>query len=249
VNSHAKLGLGDVDAVEGANLPKALWAYNIIRDAIITMKLLPGETLNEKETCAELGISRTPMREAVLRLAQEGLVNIVPSGGTFVNKIVMRKVIEGHLVRSSLEMRTIRLTARSFDPVYERDLDLLLFRQQDAAKRRDVNEAFKVDNEFHRLLCRIAGFPNVWQTIHNATGQLDRVRRRGFPKMGYFDEVIEEHEALYAALKARDDDEAARLLKEHLGGISAVVEYVVQTDANAISGKDDIMLLKALAEM
>ena len=90
------------------------------------MKLAPGETLSEKDTCAELGISRTPMREAVLRLAQEGLVNIVPSGGTFINKIVMKKVIEGHLVRSSLEMRTIRLAARNFDPVHERDLDLLI---------------------------------------------------------------------------------------------------------------------------
>jgi DNA-binding GntR family transcriptional regulator len=249
VNSHAKLGLGDMDAGEGTGLPKALWAYNVIRDAIITMKLAPGETLNEKETCAELGISRTPMREAVLRLAQEGLVNIVPSGGTFVNKIVMRKVIEGHLVRSSLEMRLVRLAARNFDPVYERDLDLLIFRQQDAAKRRDINEAFKVDNEFHRFLCKIAGFPNVWQTIHNATGQLDRVRRRAFPKLGYFEEVIDEHAALYAAIKARDEDEAVRLLKGHLGGISAVVEYLVEADADDISGQDDMALLKSLADL
>ncbi|AYD02612.1 GntR family transcriptional regulator [Neorhizobium sp. NCHU2750] len=246
MNLHAKLGLDDVD---GAGLPKALWAYNVIRDAIITMKLAPGETLNEKETCAELGISRTPMREAVLRLAQEGLVNIVPSGGTFVNKIVLRKVIEGHLVRSSLEMRTVRLAARNFDPVHERDLDLLIFRQQDAAKRRDIDEAFKVDNEFHRLLCRIAGFPNVWQTIHNATGQLDRVRRLAFPKIGYFEEVIDEHSALYAAIRGHDESEAARLLKIHLGGIFPVVEFVLQTDADIITGEDDAVLLKALAEV
>lgn len=249
MNLHTKLGLGDTSVTEGAGLPKALWAYNVIRDAIITMKLAPGETLSEKDTCAELGISRTPMREAVLRLAQEGLVNIVPSGGTFINKIVMKKVIEGHLVRSSLEMRTIRLAARNFDPVHERDLDLLIFRQHDAAKRRDVNEAFNVDNEFHRLLCRISGFPDIWQTIHNATGQLDRVRRRGFPKIGYFDEVIEEHVALSTAIKARDEDEAVTLLRRHLSGISAVIEYVVQTDADAISGKDHIALLNGLEDL
>ncbi len=232
----------------GAGLPKALWAYNVIRNAIITMKLAPGETLNEKEACAELGISRTPMREALLRLAQEGLVNIVPSGGTFVNKIAMRKVIEGHLVRSSLEMRMIRLAARHFDPVYEKDFDLLIFRQKEAAKRRDMDEAFKIDNEFHHLLCRVAGFANVWQTIHAATGQLDRVRRQAFPKMGYFDEVTDEHMALYAALRAHDESGAARLLKQHLGGILAAIEYIVQTDANAISGEDDIVLLKGLTD-
>jgi DNA-binding GntR family transcriptional regulator len=233
----------------GGGQPKALWAYNVIRDAIITMKLAPGETLNEKETCTELGISRTPMREAVLRLAQEGLVNIIPSGGTYVNKIVMRKVIEGHLVRSSLEMRTVRLAARNFDPVYERDLDLLIFRQNDAGKRRDIDEAFKVDNEFHHLLCRIAGFPNVWQTILAATGQLDRVRRLAFPKMGYFEEVIDEHTALYAAIKARDEHEAARLLKIHFGGIFAVVDFVLEADAHIITGEQDIPLLEAIEEV
>lgn len=245
MNSHAKLALEDM----GAGQPKAAWAYNVIRGAIITMKLAPGETLNEKETCAELGISRTPMREALLRLAQEGLVNIVPSGGTFVNKIAMRKVIEGHLIRSSLEMRTVRLAARNFDPMHEKDLDLLIFRQQEAAKRRDIDEAFKVDNEFHRLLCRIAGFPNVWQTIHNATGQLDRVRRQAFPKIGYFEEVLDEHVALYAAIKAHDENQAAKLLKEHLGGINSVVEYVLQADADIITGEDDIVLLKALSNV
>jgi len=133
--------------------------------------------------------------------------------------------------------------------VHEKDLDLLIFRQQEAAKRRDIDEAFKVDNEFHRLLCRIAGFPNVWQTIHNATGQLDRVRRQAFPKIGYFEEVLEEHVALYAAIKAHDEIRAAKLLKEHLGGINAVVEYVLQADADIITGEDDIVLLNALSDV
>lgn len=245
MNIHAKLVQDDT----GAGQPKALWAYNVIRDAIITMKLAPGETLNEKAICAELGISRTPLREAVLRLAQEGLVSIVPSGGTFVNKIVMRKVIEGHLVRSSLELRTVRLAARNFDPIYDKDFDLLIFRQQDAAKRRDVDEAFKVDNEFHQLLCRIAGFPNIWQTIHTATGQLDRVRRQAFPKAGYFEEVVEDHVALCGAIRRHDEDEAARLLDLHLGGILAVVDYALQTNADMISGEDEIVLLKDFANM
>jgi DNA-binding GntR family transcriptional regulator len=239
--------LAPADMIEGQ--PKALFAYNIIRDAIITMKLEPGATLNERETCGELGISRTPMREAVLRLAQEGLVNIIPSGGTFVNKIAMRKVIEGHLVRSSLEMRIVRLAARSFDPSFEKDLDLLMFRQQEASKRRDVDDAFQIDNEFHRLLCRIAGFPNIWQTIHTATGQLDRVRRQAFPKTGYFDEVLNEHRAIYAALKAGNEETAAQLLKEHLDGIYPVVEFVMQHNPEIVSGEGDLALLGLLAKV
>lgn len=71
----------------------------------------------------------------------------------------------------------VRLAARSHDAARDRDFDLLMFLQGDAAKRQDYDQSFAVDNDFHRLICTMAGFPDVWQTIHNATGQLDRIRR------------------------------------------------------------------------
>lgn len=219
--------LPDYAAVSASGQPKALAAYSHIRHAIITMRIQPGATINEKEICAELGVSRTPMREAVLRLAQEGLVTVVPSGGTFVNNISLRGVIEGHLVRSSLELRMVRLAARSYDAIHDRDFDLLMFLQADAAKRQDYDRFLAVDNDFHRLLCRMAGFPDIWQTIHNATGQLDRVRRTAIPRSGYFDEVEQEHRAIYEAIRAGDARLAHDLLRQHLDDIAAVVEYVV----------------------
>lgn len=219
--------LPDHGAASAAGQPKALAAYNFIRHAIITMRMQPGTTISEKETCAQLGVSRTPMREAVLRLAQEGLVNVVPSGGTFVNNISLRGVIEGHLVRSSLELRMVRLAARCYDPIHDRDFDLLMFLQADAAKREDYDRFLAVDNDFHRLICRMAGFPDIWQTIHNATGQLDRVRRTAIPRSGYFDEVEQEHRAIYDAIRAGDARRAHDLLRQHLDDIAAVVEYVV----------------------
>lgn len=209
-----------------AGQPKALMAYNYIRNAIITMKMQPGATINEKDTCAELGVSRTPMREAVLRLAQEGLVKVVPSGGTFVNTISLRGVMEGHLIRSSLELRMVRLAARSYDAVYDRDFDLLMFLQSDASKRQDHDQSFAVDNDFHRLICTIAGFPDIWQAVHSATGQLDRVRRIAIPRSGHFAEVEQEHRAIYEAIRAGVADRAHDLLRQHLNDIAAVVEYV-----------------------
>lgn len=211
----------------GAGQPKALAAYNHIRHAIITMRLQPGATISEKEICAELGVSRTPMREAVLRLAQEGLVSVVPSGGTFVNNISLRGVIEGHLVRSSLELRVVRLAARCYDPIHDRDFDLLMFLQTDAAKREDYDRFLAVDNDFHRLICRMAGFPDIWQTIHNATGQLDRVRRTAILRSGFFAEVEQEHRAIYEAVIVGDGNLAHDLLRQHLDDIAAVVKYVV----------------------
>ena len=231
---------------DGNGQPKAQWAYNVIRDAIITMALEPGTMLSEKETCAKLGISRTPMREAVLRLAQEGLVNVVPSGGTFISKISVRGVIEGQIVRSSLELRMVRLAARTYDPVFEKDFDLLMFLQGDAAKRQDYDEAFSVDNAFHQLISKAAGFPNVWHTIRNATGQLDRVRRRAYPKSGYFDEVVEEHRAIYEAIRTRNEDEAYTLLRQHLDDIEQVLAFVVAEDPGIVVQEENAGILDAL---
>ena len=218
----------------GNSQPKALTAYNFIRHAIITMKMEPGATISEKETCAELGVSRTPMREAVLRLAQEGLVNVVPSGGTFVNSISLRGVIEGHLIRSSLELRMVRLAARCYDPIHDRDFDLLMFLQADAAKRQDYDQSLAVDNDFHRFLCTLAGFPDVWQTIHNATGQLDRIRRRAIPRSGFFGEVEQEHRAIYEAIRAGDADAAHDLMRRHLDDTAKVVEYIIAEEPDLI---------------
>lgn len=233
----------------GDGQPKALKAYNAIRSAIITMKLEPGAVLLEREICTQLGISRTPMREAVLRLSQEGLVNVIPSGGTFVNKISVRDVIEGQIVRDALEIRMVRLAARRFDPVRQRDFDLLLFRLQEAAKRADADEAFAIDNEFHQLICAAAGFPRVWQTIHNTTGQLDRLRRRAYPKAGFFDEVIEEHTAIQNAIFARDEALALQLMKVHLDGIAQVLRFVMESDPGIVTDEEDLAVLDALITM
>lgn len=227
----------------GNGQPKAVKAYDEIRDAIITMKLLPGAALQERDICAQLGISRTPMREAVLRLAQEGLVNVIPSGGTFVNKISVRGVIEGQIVREALEVQMVRLAARNYDPSHERAFDLLMFRQQDAGKRRDADEAFAIDNEFHQLLCVVAGFPNIWQTIHSATGQLDRVRRRAFPREGFFDEVVHEHLAIQKTLAAHDEAQAVALMKAHLNGIAQVLRFVMASDPGIVSDAQELACL------
>ncbi|WP_245490590.1 GntR family transcriptional regulator [Mesorhizobium sp. M7A.F.Ca.US.011.01.1.1] len=87
------------------SLPKTHQVYEIIREAIISMRLPPEAVLAEKEICAELGISRTPLREAILNLATQNLVVIRPSGGTVVNRIVLRQVLQGHMVRDTLEVR------------------------------------------------------------------------------------------------------------------------------------------------
>ncbi|PTW58982.1 GntR family transcriptional regulator [Breoghania corrubedonensis] len=231
----------------GRGKPKAELAYDFLRDAVITMKLPPDATLAEKELCAELGISRTPLREAVLRLAHEGLLTIVPGGGTYVNKISLRGVLQGHLVRSSIEFRIVRLAARAYNPEHDRDFDLLLYLQEEANRRGDYDQALRVDTDFHRLLCRVAGFPDIWQIVHNATGQLDRVRYRAFDKSGMTQEIVVEHRALYDALRAKDGNRAHALLRKHLDDISHIIDFVRASAPEALLQEDDLDLEGLLA--
>ena len=198
--------------------PKAARVYEILRDAIISTRLQPGARLVEKDLCDELGVSRTPLRDAIQRLAQQRLVTVVPSDATFVNRIVLDEVIEGQILRESVELRMVALAAERYTPDFEEAFTLLLFREALCAKRRDGAEAFAIDNAFHRLICTCAGFPGIWDTISGATGQLDRVRHRSFPLEDFYVEVSEEHQDIFEAIRRRDADGAVALLKPHLVG-------------------------------
>jgi DNA-binding GntR family transcriptional regulator len=206
------------DRGRGLAGPKAARVYDILRDAIISTRLQPGARLVEKDLCEELGVSRTPLRDAIQRLAQQRLVTVVPSDATFVNRIALDEVIEGQILRESVELRMVALAAERYTPDLEEAFTLILFREALAAKRKDGAEAFALDNELHRLICTCAGFPGMWDTISGATGQLDRVRHRSFPLEDFHDEVHEEHQGIVAAIRSRDPKAAAERLKPHLLG-------------------------------
>ncbi|GGE21302.1 GntR family transcriptional regulator [Aureimonas endophytica] len=209
----ARAPRSDVARVDAS---KAARVYAELREDIMSMRLRPGERLIEKDLCETLGVSRTPLRDAILRLAQERLVTVVPSDATFVNKIAADAVVEGQIVRESLELRMVALAAELFDPAFAPEFELVLFRERQAAERQDNDESFLLDNDFHRLVCECAGFPHVWETIRNATGQLDRVRRRSFPLQDFHMEVLSEHQSIFEALARRDTATATRLMTAHL---------------------------------
>ncbi|NTF16499.1 GntR family transcriptional regulator [Agrobacterium tumefaciens] len=219
---------------------KSVKVYEILRNAIISLELPPESAINEKDICAQLGISRTPLREAILQLAKESLVTIAPGDGTFVNKIVVREVLKGQLIRDTIEMRLTRLAARFFRPEFEKDFELALFKQHAASKRRDVNEFFSLDNEFHQLICNCAGFPDAWLTIHYAIGQLDRVRRQAFPLEGHYDIVYEEHSQMYEALKLKDEEGVAAAFQAQLDSAFSSIDILRVKRPDLLTGENNV---------
>ncbi|MCZ7934783.1 GntR family transcriptional regulator [Agrobacterium leguminum] len=209
-----------------ARLSKSHQLYEHLRAAIISMKLVPGEPLPEKELCAHFGVSKTPFRDALKKLVDESLVTVVPSGGTFVNKMVLREVLEGQMVRETLEVKMVRLAARNYHPSFDKKFELQLFTQELAARNPNVDEFFALDNEFHRLICLCAGFPKIWQTIHYATGQLDRVRRHSYTMRSHFDDVLKEHREIHDAIKRGDEAGAAKAFQIQLDAVIPVFEQL-----------------------
>jgi GntR family transcriptional regulator, rspAB operon transcriptional repressor len=190
--------------------------YTALREAIVSAELEPGRRLSENELADLLGVSRTPVREALARLRDDGLVAIVPQLGTFVTLISSAAVADAAFVREALECGAIRLATES---AAARDLEELQanLAAQDRAVQSDDTEAFdRLDEALHRRLCELSGHEVVWWLSRRANGQLARVRRLSLPEPGYRAEMLAEHRAVVGAIADGDPDQAEQALRHHL---------------------------------
>jgi DNA-binding GntR family transcriptional regulator len=204
-------------------LPKTAQVYGIMRRAIVNLHLAPGSIVNEKILCDQLGISRTPLREAILQLQTENLVSVVPNSGTYVSKIDLQSVFDGQLVREALELRVVRLAANRMTPQFERALDFNMHQQRRMAADLDYDGFYALDEAFHTMICEFGASAHIWKIINGAKAQLDRVRRLSFPLPSHLDVVLHEHEAVVDGLKLRDPEAAAAAMKVHLDRVFTMI--------------------------
>ena len=184
----------------------------ILRGRIIRGELLPGTRLSEAGLAAELGVSRQPIREAFIKLADEGLLEIRPQRATIMPKISTQMVEDARFVREAIEADVIRLAARDFDAGRITQLDDLLVAQNRAS---DVQGFIELDDRFHRLLAEGVGRVHAWTVIEALKAQLDRVRYlslQQFPKA----KLVEQHAAVVDAIRARDPNAAETAMRQHL---------------------------------
>jgi DNA-binding GntR family transcriptional regulator len=191
--------------------------YVALREAIVCAELEPGRRLSENELADWLGVSRTPVREALVRLRDERLVAIVPQLGTFVTLISPDAVADAAFVREALECSAIRLTTeRATESDFE-ELQANLAAQQRAEASGDTDAFYHLDEALHRTLCELSGREIAWSLSRRANGHLDRVRRLSLPEPGFLGEMLAEHRAVVAAVADHDPDRAESTLRHHLG--------------------------------
>jgi GntR family transcriptional regulator, rspAB operon transcriptional repressor len=193
-----------------------LAVYEALRDAIISTELEPGQQISENEIADKLGVSRTPVREALARLRDDQLVQIVPQLGTFVSRISVAGVDDAQFLRVALECSAVRLAAERADAAHVTELRAVITRQELARDTADASAFFVLDDMLHSTLCELSGRPIAWTIVARANGHLNRVRRLSLAEPRYIAKMIEEHKAVVDAVGQRDPDAAERALRHHL---------------------------------
>ncbi|WP_217428137.1 GntR family transcriptional regulator [Microlunatus speluncae] len=188
--------------------------YATLISAIRRLDLAPGSALSETELARRLGVSRTPIREAIGRLVDQGLLEVVPQVGTRVARIRMAEAEEARFVREHLEIACLREVCK----LPGRDVGELrasVARQQRAHRAGDLDGFFEADEEMHRTVFALSGYPGAWQAASQKKLHLDRIRRLSLPGPGTIAELIGEHRAIIDAIEAGDGRSGAALLRRH----------------------------------
>ena len=199
-----------------------------LRQAIVEMRLKPGEALSEKEVAARYGISRQPVREAFIKLAEAGLVQILPSRGTFVVRISVRDVLNARFLREAIECALARTAAAVVRPDDIERLDHILAEQSDAEASGDAARFYELDEAFHRALAEICECDSALRVVEGARAQMDRVRFLSLPEATPIAALIAQHRTIVAALECGDGEAAEAAMRGHLREILSALPRLAE---------------------
>jgi DNA-binding GntR family transcriptional regulator len=200
--------------------------YRELKADIVSMRRKPGEAIVERDVASRYGVSRTPVREAILRLADDALVDIFPQSGTFVSKIPIGSLPEAIIIRKALEQMTASLAAEAASPGDVVELHELIELQRRMQKVGDRERFHQADEAFHAKIAELAGHPRIWTLIQQVKIQVDRYRRLTLPVPGRMVRVLREHATIVKAIEAGNSSGAANAMAAHLDGLSASISDV-----------------------
>lgn len=209
--------------------------YRILRRDIVHCLIAPGTPLSEKEVSVRFDVSRQPVREAFIKLAENGLIQIRPQRGSYVNKISLSQVRNGCFVRQAIECAVVRRAATLITDAQCYQLEQNLHQQRIAIDRQQINDFFMLDDEFHQLLSQIADCQLAWDTIENIKAAIDRVRYMSLDHVSSPDMLLRQHQDIFSALEKRDVEAVDKAMTVHLQEISESVLLIRQENRDWFS--------------
>ena len=198
--------------------------YQTLREAILSLAYRPGEILRKPEICEALGVSRSPVADAVARLAAEGLVDVVPQAGTFVARFSMEEIREGAFLREAIEVAAIERVAETITEDQLTQLRRNITVQAALIADGDVPGFYQTDAAMHELILSFTGFRKLAQVSETAWLHVNRARQLILPVPGRITATLDEHRAILAALESRDPDAARLATRAHLRQLVTYLE-------------------------
>ena len=190
----------------------------------MSLQLAPGTVLSRAALARQLGVSQTPVRDALIRLAAEGLVEVFPQHATVVSLIDLGAARAAHFLRRSIELEIVRELAMAPSVDLVASLRASLARQRQIAKNGDLGAFSAEDQHFHRLMYEAARVQDLWHLARRHSGQIDRLRRLHLPALGKIQIILDDHQAIVEAIADRQPEVAQAFLRKHLSGTLANIE-------------------------
>lgn len=190
--------------------------FEAIREAIINGDLKQGERLMETQLAEQMGVSRTPVREAIRKLELEGFVVMIPRKGAYVAGLSLKDIVDVFEIRGALEALAGSLAAERMTDDELEELERLLVRIGECAERNDVEQFVELDTQFHDILFQASRNARLSQMINNLRDQIQRFRTTSLAYPGRLKYAFDEHKKIVEALSERDSELVAALAKEHI---------------------------------
>ena len=201
--------------------------YPMVRTLILSGIIKPGDVIDEKAIAAQLKVSRTPVHEAVKKLSDEHLVDVVAQSGTRAARIDRKEIHQSFLIRRALEMESAAQAAPLMSQEHADHLSDILMLHARAVEHRNFVEAIERDDQFHRYIVSISDLPRLWNMIEVSKAQLDRCRHLMLPRAGQAEATLEQHRGIIRALNSRDPEKARTAMREHLESAYRSTELVL----------------------
>lgn len=192
------------------------YAFRALVHKIIHLDYKPGALVNVNDLADDLGVSRTPVREAILELEKAGIIDVFPQAGSRISYIDYDRVYEERFIRLTLEKAVVALACRAMTPLEIMEVEAVLAAQEQCLALNDKNKQLELDNLFHRHLHRLAGKMVTFHCVEGLRYHSDRVRRLSLDNMDAA-VVVSDHRAIFNAVKQGDAQSAQAAMTVHLG--------------------------------
>lgn len=206
--------------------------YSMLHRNIINLNLVPGTVMSEKDISEKMNVSRTPVREAFIRLSNEALVTVVPQKGSFVSKINLTRVKEERFLRESLETSVLYDLIRHHEKLKMHDLYENVEEQEVALSKGETTRFIELDDEFHSMLFRKADKSMCYNVIMSFSSHYRRVRYLSMSVSGVSISNLKHHQEMLELIKSRDLDKAVAVMKGHLRKLNIEKDIIYQKYAD-----------------